>query len=433
MLFGFGKNRRVVGIGLDGVPHSLVRRLMDQGMMPNMKALAEQGTFKQINSVFPTVSNVAWASFQTGKNPAGFGVFGFAELQRDYDLVIPNHADIKCRTIWQQLSKAGRKFAALGIPLTYPAPEVDGLVVSGFLAPELDERAVSQPDALQRLSRTAYEIDINPSVAIESIDRFKEDLTRVSRARQKTALSLLDEENGWDFFFLHVMDTDRINHFMWQCQHEEEGENRDFFFDFYRQIDRFIGEVKEKIGSDYGLLICSDHGFCDLKWEFQINRWLKSRGYLDYENDPARMYKAVKPGSRAVSLVPGRVYILTEAKWDGGSVTEKEYEPFRKELMDALRAIRHPQTDEVVCKQVMRREEAFKGRFLDAAPDIVIDPCDGFDLKAKLGAGHLFEKGPRTGMHTYGDAMLLVTEELESIAAAKSIADVGRLTAKYVV
>jgi len=433
MLFGLRKNKRLIGIGLDGFPHSLARRFMDEGLMPNLKALAERGTLKRIKSVFPTVSGVAWSAFQTGKNPAEFGVFGFIELQKDFGLYIPNHTDIKCRTMWQQLTKSGKKFAALGIPMTYPVPDLDGFMVSGFLAPELDERAVSNPQVLERLKKTHYEIDTDPSVAVQSIDRFREDLTRVSQARQNTALSLLQEETDWDFFFLHVMDTDRINHFMWRYQFDAEGENRDFFLSFYRQIDEFLGRVKEIAGDDYELMVCSDHGFCGLTWEFQLNRWLKSQGYLDYDNAPEKGFQAIRAGSRAVSLVPGRVHILTESNWPAGCVTEKEYEPFRQELMEALRNIRHPETGEVVCKQILRREEAFKGRFIDAAPDIVIDPCNGYDLKSRLGSGHLFEKGPRSGMHTYDDAMLLVSGGLESIAEADSIADVGRLTAKYLV
>ncbi|MHC4788948.1 MAG: alkaline phosphatase family protein, partial [Planctomycetota bacterium] len=164
----------------------------------------------------------------------------------------------------------------------------------------------------------------------------------------------------------------------------------------------------------------------------QLNRWLKNQGYLDYENDPQKGYKAIKKGSRAVSLVPGRIYILREGRWDLGMVTDKEYEPLRKELMDRLRAITHPETRQVVCKQVMRREELFEGPHADLAPDIIVDPCDGYDLKAKLGAGHLFEKGPRTGMHTYDNAMLLTGRDLSSIAAADNIAEVGRRVQKYI-
>jgi len=431
MIFGFGKSRRIVGIGLDGFPFSLAEKMMDQGVMPNLHRLAERGTFKRITSVYPAVSNVAWAAFLTGKNPAEFGVYGFVDLRPDFEMCIPGYEDLKCETVLDRLAKAGKRFAALSIPMTYPAPKSDGFVVSGFLAPELDERAVSTPGVLDQLKGFKYEIDVDPGLAAESPRQFREALKRVTEARRNTALSLLRQDEPWDFFFLHVMDTDRLHHFMWQDQ-DATGENADFFWDFYKKLDDFLGDVLKALGDDATLMICSDHGFCDLEWEVQLNRWLKNQGYLDYENDPGKQYKAVKDGSRAVALVPGRIHILTEERWERGAVTRKEYEPLRKELMNKLREIRHPETGEVVCKQVMKKEEVFKGPHLDAAPDIIVDPCNGYDLKAKLGAGHLFEKGPRSGMHTYDDAMLLVGRDVSSIAAADSIAEVGRLTAKHV-
>jgi predicted AlkP superfamily phosphohydrolase/phosphomutase len=431
MRFNSRKNKRIVGVGLDGFPHSLALQLMEGGVMPNLAALAKQGALKKIHSVHPTVSGVAWSAFQTGKNPAEFGVFGFVELKPDFDLYIPNHNDLKCRTIWKQLDTAGKKFASLGIPMTYPPPKGSGFVVSGFLAPELNDAAVSTSDVLERLRKTGYEIDIDPTVAAKSLERFKADLTRVSQARQRTALSLLAEERDWDFFFVHVMDTDRLNHFMWACQYEQSGPNRDFFFDFYRGIDEFLGQVRQTAGDDYGLMICSDHGFCELKCEFQLNRWLREQGYLDYENAPQKAYKAVRPGSRAVSLVPGRVYILREGVWQAGAVAEAQYEPLREELIEKLGAVVHPETGEAVCKKVFKREEVFKGRFIQSAPDLVIDPCDGFDLQSRLGAGKFFDKGPRTGMHTYENAMLWVSPGLADIAEATDIAEVGHLTAKH--
>jgi predicted AlkP superfamily phosphohydrolase/phosphomutase len=431
MRFRLRKSKRIVGIGLDGLPYSLAEKLMYEGIMPNLHRLAERGQMKRIKSVYPAVSGVAWAAFQTGRQPADFGVYGFVELRPDYDMYIPNYGDLKCETLWERLSKAGKKFAALGVPMTYPAPPVNGFLVSCFLAPALDARAVSSQGVLDQLQGMKYEIDIDPNVAAESPERFRADLKRVNEARRKTALTLLKQQE-WDLFFLHVMDTDRLHHFMWTAQQENDTENAAFFWNFYKKMDDFLGEVVDVLHDDARLMICSDHGFCELKWEFQLNRWLKSQGYLDYENDPEKGYKAIKDGSRAVSLVPGRIHILREGKWQRGVVTEKEYEPLRRELMDKLRAITHPESGDVVCKQVMKKEEIFNGPYADAAPDILVDPCDGYDLKAKLGAGQLFEKGPRTGMHTYDNAMLLTGRELASIGDANNIAEVGRRVAKYI-
>jgi len=431
MVLGFGRRRRVFGIGLDGFPYSLAQKLMGEGRMPNLKRLAEEGSLKRIDSVYPTVSNVAWASFQTGLGPGEFGVYGFAELKPDFSIHIPNADDLKAETLWQRLSSRGKRIVALSVPMTYPAPKVNGLLVSCFLAPKLDERAVSSPDVLRKLRWTMYEIDIDPSAAYRSLDEFQGHLTRVSTRRQETALELMGSER-WDLFFVHVMDTDRINHFMWHFQHDPDSPHGRFFLDFYSKIDDFIGRVAERLDKHTDLLVLSDHGFCDLKWEVQLNRWLKAEGYLDYENDPERMFQAITPGSRALALVPGRIHLLTKWRWETGAVSDVAYESLRTEIMGKLGELKDPETGEAVCNKIMKREDVFSGPYADRAPDIIIDPRDGYDLKAKLGEGGLFERGVvLDGMHTYSDAMLLTSKGLSELSEAANITEAGAQLARF--
>ena len=431
MRLGFGRKKKIFGIGLDGFPHSLALKLMDAGRMPNLQRLAQEGSLRQIHSVYPTVSNVAWASFQTGKGPGEFGVYGFVELRPNLDIYIPGSTDLKQETIWSRLSAKGKRVVALSVPLTYPAPTVNGLLVSGFLAPRLDERAVSSPEVLRKLRWTQYEIDVDPATAHRSLDEFQKAITRVGARRQATALELMQSE-PWDFFFVHVMETDRINHFMWSQQHEPDSPGGRFFFDFYGKIDEFIGKVVERLDRRTELLILSDHGFCDVKWEVQLNRWLRAEGYLDYDQAPGdRMFRAVKPGSRAVSLVPGRIHLLTKWGWEIGSVTDMGYESLRAEIVGKLKDLKHPDTGEAVCGRVLTRQEAFSGTHVERAPDIVIDPADGYDLKAKLGDGELFERGIICGMHTYDDAMLLTGPRLGDVAKAASITEAGARVARH--
>jgi len=430
MVLGLRRKKKVFGIGLDGFPFSLALKLMGEGRMPNLKKLAQEALFKRINSVYPTVSNVAWASFQTGQAPGAFGVYGYAELRPDLDIYLPTSNDVKADTIWKRLSDRGKRVVALSVPMTWPAPKVNGLLVSCFLAPKLDERAVSSPEVLQKLRWTMYEIDIDPMVAHRSLDQFQADLTRVATRRWETALQLMQSEE-WDLFFLHVMDTDRINHFMWKFQHEPESPRGKFFFDFYSTLDRQIGRVVEQLPKGVELLILSDHGFCDLKWEVQLNRWLKAQDYLSYENDPALMYKAVKRGSRALALVPGRIYLLTKYRCEMGTVSDIHYDELRREIIEKLDQLRDPQTGEPVCNAVMTREQAFSGPYSDKAPDIIIDPRDGYDLKAKLGEGDLFERGVINGMHTYHDAMLLTTRGMADISRATNVTETGALLARH--
>jgi len=400
---------RVVVIGLDGFPFTLAEKLIAEGTMPNLGALREKGCLRQMDSIYPTVSNVAWTSYMTGKNPGGFGVFGFAELTEKFELFIPNSTNCRAKTIQEIISAAGKKVVSLGVPGTYPPREVDGINVGGFLSPSL-EKAVYPLSALPKLRDTGYLLDIDPMKARESLELFKEENLRVFQGRVKTLLRLWDTE-PWDYLAIHFMDTDRMMHFMFKYidPEGEGGENRDYCRDFFRRIDEMIGRAAGKLDSETRLFVLSDHGFCRIRQEVQLNRWLQDRGYLTFSRPPAHDldFDAVSPHSRALALVPGKIHILREGRFCRGGVKASEYQDFRAELIRKLGTL--TEAGRPVCRKIFKREEVLRGPYAGEGPDIVIDPHDGYDFKAGLKKNAIFETGPISGMHTQQDALLYIS------------------------
>ena len=68
---------RVVVLGFDGADARTVERLMDAGALPNLAKLRQQGSFAPLGTTVPAESPVAWASLNSGQNPAKTGVSGF--------------------------------------------------------------------------------------------------------------------------------------------------------------------------------------------------------------------------------------------------------------------------------------------------------------------------------------------------------------------
>jgi predicted AlkP superfamily phosphohydrolase/phosphomutase len=379
---------------------------MEEGIFPNFKSLLAEGSFVQMDSIYPTVSNVAWTCYQTGKNPGKFGVYGFAELTPDFDLYIPNSTHCRAKTIQEILSDNGKRVISLGVPGTYPPRPVNGITVGGFLSPSL-EKAVYPSSILTELRSTGYMVDINPMKARESLEFFKEENLKVFDSRVRTLFSLWDSED-WDLFTIHFMDTDRMGHFMFRYLDDEESGtlNHRYYLDFFRGIDDLIGRIRQKMPDDIALIILSDHGFCRIKKEVQLNRWLQDRGYLVFSRPPGHDldFAAISPESKAFALVPGKIYLMREGKWKGGRVGDKEHDALRDEIIGKLAEF--DDAGAPVCKKILKKEEALSGPYLDNAPDIIIDPNDGYDLKAGLKKNEVFETGPLSGMHTYYDAML---------------------------
>ena len=80
-------------MGFDGMDPTLARKFMDEGKLPNLKKLAESGTFAKLETTQPSESPVAWASFATGVNPGKHNIYDF--LVRDFDTYMPDLGGVK--------------------------------------------------------------------------------------------------------------------------------------------------------------------------------------------------------------------------------------------------------------------------------------------------------------------------------------------------
>lgn len=148
------KKGRVIILGFDGVEPTIVETMMAAGELPNMKKLAEQGTFKPLQSAIPPQSPSAWSSFSTCKNTGNHGVFDF--LKRNPRTYIPEkgfgkavHAKLaadgsvtqsayfesfrKGDAFWVVADREGLKSKVLSVPFAFPADDLSqGLMLCGL-------------------------------------------------------------------------------------------------------------------------------------------------------------------------------------------------------------------------------------------------------------------------------------------------------------
>ncbi len=401
-------DRRALVIGLDGVPHSLLTELIDGGEAPNLAAIAASGDLRRAESTQPTVSCAAWTSFVTGVNPGTHGVYGFVDrTPGSYQQYITGTGYVRAPQVWRTLGERGRRVIIMNVPVTSPPPEVNGLLVSGFLAPALDG-ATYPPELRQRLERHGYRIDIDPWKARESLDLLFEDLDATLAGRVAAAKDLLSNER-WSYAMVHIMGTDRVNHFAWGEWDDGDEQYAPRFLDYYRQVDAAVGEIAQAAGDEAELLILSDHGFTRTLHEVNLDVWLREHGYLAVPVAEGAKITDVDESTRAFSMTPGRIYVNQRGREPRGSVEAgAQYDALRDEIAAGLMELRAPESDEPLLERVAKREELWSGEALDTAPDLLAIPRNGYDLKSALGGAELFTSSPITGMHTYDDAFWLV-------------------------
>jgi len=412
MLFFRGrKKRRVCVVGLDGVPFGLLKRLAEESVMPRTAAIIREGGLRKMRASLPPVSSVSWSCFMTGANPAEHGIFGFTDVSRDsYQLRFPTFADVAVPTFWDTLGERGRRCAVINQPATYPAREIPGALVSGFVALQL-QKSVWPKTHLPALERMEYRIDVDSRKAADDPDGLLDDLEATLKTRRMAAGYMWKQES-WDYFQVVVTGTDRLHHFLWNAVERREDPRHQRAMDYYRRIDDFIGglwdtfhEGRSADREGEGFMLLSDHGFGGLKRDLRLNAWLRDNGYLEYaKDDPASIADIDPRRTRAFALDPGRIHINAKERFAGGCVDAAEAPALREEIATKLRALKFEGEDTVA--HVFTREEAFHGPKQGLAADLVVISRAGFDLKGTTKGREIFAESHFQGMHTWDDAFL---------------------------
>lgn len=405
--FRSSKRRRLFLLGLDGSPLPLLRRLMASGDMPNLARVFEAGNAVEMSSSLPDVSAVAWTSINTGKNPAKHGIYGFYDRKpgtKADEVMTSRH--VRAKTVWELASDQGRRAIAINVPLSFPPQQINGIVISDFLAPALS-KAVYPTTLLGELESMGYRIDTDPRVARQSLDAFLQDFNLTADKRAEAVKALMRREE-WEVFMVVFMETDRLHHFMWEYMEEEDPVYGPKFVEAYRRIDALAGEIVSLLAPDDELIVLSDHGFTTLKRELYLNVWLEEQGYLSFSDSGPKSRATMSPSTVAFSLDPGRIYVNVRGRETEGTVPPEEVPTIVSELRARLVELKDPDDRTPMIRSLYDADEIYSGPLRARAPDLLVMGHDGYDVKGTFDATTLTGKGKLVGMHKYDNATLFV-------------------------
>lgn len=411
---------RGIILGLDGVPHRLIRDLVDWGVMENFKELEQMGVLRPMRSSIPPVSAVSWSSMMTGENPGIHGVYGFTDfLPNTYVISYHSSRWLKVPPFWKR--DPSKKYVIINLPATYPAQELNGVLISGFVAPDLD-RAVYPPSYLDELMRLSYKVDIDyVRTSLSPLLLFKE-LETTLKTRIEVCSHIL-QGIKWDILVFVITGTDRLEHFFWDSYENKGHEWHNEFVEYFQSVDEAIGWITSLIDEDDLLMILSDHGMEKIEIEVNLNRILEEEGYLLLQKDSSRSYNAVRRRTKAFALDPSRIYLNKIGRFPRGSVTKGEEGRLLEELTELFQNLEWG--GKRVVDRIYRKEELYHGRALSRAPDLVLVPRKGFNLRGGLFREQIFEESELSGKHTEWDALLYVRGvEEETVQGEPSIEDV---------
>ncbi len=140
-LFNKKESAKVLLIGADGLDLGVLNQLFKQNKCPTLKNLMEQGAYGVLYSERPMRSPAIWTTIATGRPREAHGIFDFvtgsrywpAHLQtEEQDLVTSDMRRVPA--LWNILSDKNRSVAVMGWLNSWPAENINGLMVSPYVA-----------------------------------------------------------------------------------------------------------------------------------------------------------------------------------------------------------------------------------------------------------------------------------------------------------
>ena len=371
--------------------------------MPHLREIIGKGKMVPMCVPLPEISSVSWSSFMTGANPGEHGIFGFVDMMNgSYQYRFPDFRDLQIPPFFDELGKRKIRSVIINLPSTYPARKIPGVLISGFVVPDL-KRAVYPEYYLEVLKKFGYEVDVDATKGKDRKMELLSDLHYTLQVRKQLADFIWNREN-WDLFMFTITGTDRLHHFFFDAYSDPSHQFHHEFKKYYEEVDNIIGDFFEKIErkDEFEFILLSDHGFVDINQEVYINPILKQNGYFSTDTFDVTSLEDMTEKSKAFALDPSRIYIHLRDKFPRGKVNQNDYYRIRREIKNLFQEYRIGK--DKVFRKVFFKEEIYSGKFLDHAPDIVLLSQHGFDLKAGLKKRIEHDDTHFKGMHSFDNA-----------------------------
>jgi len=311
---------RVFVLGLDGATFDLILPWVEEGKLPNLAALMQEGAYGTLASTVPPISAPAWASFMTGVNPGKHGIYHFQDhLPDSYQARLVNGADVKAPTIWHILSDAGKTTISVNVAMTFPPEKINGILIAGVDAPGSATTYTHPAELAAELEAQIGKYIIEPGV-VEHSRRGHHDVAfqAIMDALEQRfkAVDYLMDNKPWDLFVVNYRATDNIQHHFWHLMDTGHpaydshlGEKYgDSIYRVYQRLDDHLGELRRKLDANTTLIVMSDHGAGPASAKsIYLNRWLAQEGWLTFAGGES--------GAIAGRLKAGMLSLLWKTIW----------------------------------------------------------------------------------------------------------------------
>lgn len=419
---------KVLVIGLDGATWDLIMPWVNDGKLPTFKKIMNEGVYGNLKSTIPCISAPAWTSAFTGVNPGKHNIFDFVSNE-GYEKKVVTNRSRRRKAIWNIMSVQNKKVVVINVPMTYPPEKVNGIMISGWGTPDIKSDYTYpknlKDDLIKENYAPFYEVkgefaqDADKDFYIKRVEKLMEQ-------RKDISLKILKTYN-WDLFIVVFISLMRIQYFFWKYMNskgEDAEKYADVILNIYKKADNTLGDFLNNVDKNTNIIIHSDHGFGPINKDICLNNALRDLGLIGLtektKNKVLRKIGLTKENIlkivplRLIKLLPQKLQIigkeipsesgLEDIDWSktkvwffshggrslrinlknrelNGIIDKNNYEELRDFVIKNLCELKDPETHEKIIEKVYKREEIYHGPYVENAPDLIIEPSEGYFLR----------------------------------------------------
>jgi predicted AlkP superfamily phosphohydrolase/phosphomutase len=423
------RSRRTLVVGMEMGDGRLIRRWCDEGRLPTLTKLLQDGRWSWLGTTADALHVSAWPSLYTGTNPGKHGVYYTFQPRsclQGYSRFSPGIYGEP--TFWQLLSRNGRRCIVFDAPYTEPEPGFAGIQVFdwGTWAQYLGTSSVPK-DVVKSLQRNCghYPLGLEAhdiGLVAWDADNMEQRLTSAVEAKARATVWMM-KEYEWDLFFTVFGETHPAAHYCWPD--DDRGEfDAPQLLRIYQALDSAIAKIVDAAGDDTSVFIVSGDGVGPNHsgWHL-LPEVLEKLGYFvaggstpDDEADATPQKGRFDPVKALRNLLPkdfrkalarklptalrdklaqrvdtadidwsrtrafclptdleGYIRVNLRGREPQGIVEPgEEYQTVCRDLARNLRELKNPETGEAAVREVIITTDDLPGPHTDQLPDIVV-------------------------------------------------------------
>jgi len=413
------KPNKMILMGMDGIMYHHLKKFVDEGKMPNVSSLIQNGIFSEACPVPPCDTPTNWTTIVTGARTGTHGITGFRIHLPGESLDAGQRPEHRRRSfestycnaeyLWDAADKVGMRCLVINYPIGWPPNFQRGMMINGDGKPRkiaesmhyiptypapLGEELLQNVNALgnvgSEIETKAERSRMGAELLGEAGDQLHEAVEQADRLCQ--IIGYLKNSHGWDLCFFHYHLIDSVNHsFLGYLSPQNPAYTKDKYTTAigeyeaaYKVVDNFVGRLLKECVDDQTLtVLVSDHAALPCWKIVRIYQAFIRAGLLAYKWDQEKGKFVVDfSNTNAFPWIePSYVWVNLKGRDPDGIVEPEDYELVREKSIQALRSLRDPDNGKCPISLALRKEEAYLlSQFGDRVGDVVYFIEPGYQL-----------------------------------------------------